>query len=78
MTVDARRIESIVSEVLARLESDRPAAAGAPGTVPLGIHPDLDAAVEAMMHGAILPPFPPEMTANDIQVSVTIRFGLAR
>jgi len=47
MTVDARRIESIVSEVLARLESDRPAAAGAPGTVPLGIHPDLDAAVAA-------------------------------
>jgi protein TonB len=39
---------------------------------------DLDAAVEAMMRGATLPPFPPDMTANDVQVTVSIRFGLAR
>ncbi len=46
MTIDARRIESVVSEVLARLDSERPAGA-APGTAPLGIHPDLDTAVKA-------------------------------
>lgn len=39
---------------------------------------DLDAAVEAMMRGAMLPPFPPSMTSPEIEVSVTIRFGLAR
>jgi protein TonB len=40
--------------------------------------PDLDAAVEAMMRGAVLPAFPPSMTASDVQVTVTIRFGLTR
>jgi protein TonB len=39
---------------------------------------DLDAAVDAMMRGANLPPFPPSMSATEIEVSVTIRFGLAR
>jgi periplasmic protein TonB len=39
---------------------------------------DLDAAVESMMRGATLPPFPPSMTTPEIEVSVTIRFGLAR
>ena len=37
---------------------------------------DLDAAVESMMRGATLPPFPPSMTTPEIEVSVTIRFGL--
>lgn len=51
MTIDARRIESIVADVLERLESgaatpDRPGAAR-----PLGIHPDLDAAVKAARDG---------------------------
>jgi len=39
---------------------------------------DLDAAVEAMMRGASLPPFPPSMTSPEIEVSVTIRYGLTR
>jgi TonB family protein len=41
-------------------------------------HPDLDAALDRMMRGASLPPFPTDMTASDIEVSVTIRFALAR
>lgn len=39
---------------------------------------ELDAAVEAMMRGATLPPFPPEMTMPELPVTVTIRFGLTR
>lgn len=39
---------------------------------------DLDASLEEMMRGAILPPFPPSMTQPRIDVSVTIRFSLAR
>jgi periplasmic protein TonB len=39
---------------------------------------DLDAAVQDMMRGASLPPFPPSMTEPEIEVSVTIRFGLNR
>ncbi len=39
---------------------------------------DLDAAIERMMQGARLPPFPADMSATDIEVSVTIRFALAR
>jgi hypothetical protein len=31
-----------------------------------------------MMRGARLPPFPADMTAADIEVSVTLRFALAR
>jgi len=38
---------------------------------------DLDQAVENMMHGATMPPFPPSMTEPEIEVSVTIRFGLS-
>jgi protein TonB len=39
---------------------------------------DLDAAIDQMMRGASLPPFPGDMTAADVDVSVTIRFALAR
>jgi protein TonB len=39
---------------------------------------DLDQAIENMMRGATMPPFPPSMTAPEIEVSVTIRFGLSR
>ena len=39
---------------------------------------DLDRAVENMMRGANMPPFPPSMTEPEIEVSVTIRFGLSR
>jgi acyl-CoA reductase-like NAD-dependent aldehyde dehydrogenase len=46
MTVDHRRIESIVSEVLERLESRREGRPGEGGAA-LGVHPDLDAAVAA-------------------------------
>jgi periplasmic protein TonB len=41
-------------------------------------HPDLDAAIDQMMRGANLPPFPPDMTASDVDVSVGIRFAIAR
>ena len=41
-------------------------------------HPDLDAAVDQMMRGANLPPFPPDMVVSDVEVSVAIRFALAR
>jgi protein TonB len=39
---------------------------------------DLDASIEEMMRGAQLPPFPASMTQPRIDVSVTIRFSLAR
>jgi len=41
-------------------------------------YPDLDASIEEMMRGALLPPFPGSMTQSRIDVSVTIRFSLAR
>jgi periplasmic protein TonB len=41
-------------------------------------HADLDASLEEMMRGAVLPPFPAGMTQPRIDVSVTIRFSLAR
>ena len=41
-------------------------------------YPDLDASIEEMMRGAMLPPFPVGMTQPRIEVSVTIRFSLAR
>jgi periplasmic protein TonB len=41
-------------------------------------YPDLDAAIDQMMRGANLPPFPGDMTATDVEVSVTVRFALAR
>jgi protein TonB len=41
-------------------------------------YPDLDASIEEMMRGATLPPFPTSMTQPRINVSVTIRFSLAR
>jgi periplasmic protein TonB len=39
-------------------------------------YPDLDAAIDQMMRGASLPPFPGDMSALDVDVSVTIRFAL--
>ena len=41
-------------------------------------YPDLDASIEEMMRGALLPPFPASMTQPRIDVSVTIRFSLSR
>jgi protein TonB len=41
-------------------------------------YPDLDGAVEAMMRGATMPPFPASMSEPEIEVSVTVRFGLTR
>ena len=40
--------------------------------------PDIDASIEEMMRSATLPPFPAGMTQQRIDVSVTIRFSLAR
>ncbi len=39
-------------------------------------YPDLDAAAEGMMRGAVLPAFPPSMTAPEAEISVTVKFGL--
>jgi periplasmic protein TonB len=39
-------------------------------------YPDLDAALERMMRGATLPPFPADMDQSSIEVSVAIRFSL--
>jgi protein TonB len=41
-------------------------------------YPDLDAAVDAMMRGAVLPAFPGDMIANDIEVTVAVQFSLSR
>jgi periplasmic protein TonB len=41
-------------------------------------HPDLDASIDQMMRGANMPPFPADMVAAEVEVSVTIRFALAR
>jgi protein TonB len=41
-------------------------------------YPDLDASIDAMMRGATMPPFPGDMTASDVEVSVTVRFALTR
>ena len=40
-------------------------------------HAALDAAVDDMMRGATLPPFPANMTQSEIAVSVPIRFSLS-
>ena len=37
---------------------------------------DLDQGLEQMMRGAVLPPFPSDMSQSSISVSVTIRFSL--
>jgi periplasmic protein TonB len=39
---------------------------------------DLDAGIDQMMRGAQLPPFPSGMTQSEIEVSVKLRFKLAR
>jgi periplasmic protein TonB len=39
-------------------------------------HPDLDGAIEAMMQGAALPPFPSDMAASDIEVTMPFTFHL--
>lgn len=39
---------------------------------------DLDASLESMMRGTLLPPFPPSMPQPEIEVSVAIRFDLSR
>jgi protein TonB len=41
-------------------------------------YPDLDAAVDTMMRGASMPPFPADMTTPEIEVTVTVRFALTR
>ena len=41
-------------------------------------YPDLDSSIQEMMRGAVLPPFPVSMSQSRIDVSVTIRFSLAR
>jgi protein TonB len=41
-------------------------------------HPELDAALDQMMRGASLPPFPADMAASDVEVTVALRFALAR
>jgi protein TonB len=40
-------------------------------------HADLDDAAAEMMRGAVLPPFPPSMPEQSIEITVPIRFGLS-
>jgi acyl-CoA reductase-like NAD-dependent aldehyde dehydrogenase len=47
MAIDERRIQSIVAEVLGRLEATSPPAGGAPAIQPLGVHDDLESAITA-------------------------------
>jgi len=51
MTLDAKAIQSVVAEVLARLETERGTAPRAAAATPLGVHPDLDAAVASARTG---------------------------
>lgn len=39
-------------------------------------YPDLDASIDAMMQSAVLPPFPADMAANDIEVTMPFSFRL--
>lgn len=41
-------------------------------------HPELDASLDRMVRGASMPPFPSDMPASEVEVSVAIRFALAR
>ncbi len=41
-------------------------------------YPELDASLNRMMNGATMPAFTPDMTAAEIDVTLTIRFGLTR
>src|SRR5881409_1896386 len=45
MAIDERRIQSIVAEVLGRLESDPLGVAATPASEPLGVHADLESAI---------------------------------
>ena len=45
MSIDERRIQSIVADVLGRLEGAEPKGNGAPATAPLGVHADLETAI---------------------------------
>lgn len=40
--------------------------------------PDLDASIDQMMRGAVLPPFPPGMTLDILTVTVPVRFHIER
>jgi aldehyde dehydrogenase len=50
MAIDEKRIASIVSDVLQRLERGRPAVSSG-AAAPMGVHPDLDTAVAAARRG---------------------------
>lgn len=39
-------------------------------------YPDLDGEIEAMMQGAALPPFPPDMAYNDVTVTIPFSFRI--
>jgi periplasmic protein TonB len=41
-------------------------------------YPDLDREIETIMHGAVLPPFPADMAASDIEVTIPFAFRLER
>ena len=48
------------------------------GVVRSSGYADLDAAVDAMMRGAVLPAFPADMAAADIEVTVPVQFALTQ
>jgi periplasmic protein TonB len=75
---DAARQRGEQGRAVLRFRVDRSGRVLDPMVVSSTGFPDLDAAAEAAMRGALLPPFPPSMTSQEIEVSVTLHFGLSR
>ena len=75
---DSARQKGEEGRAVLRFEVDRSGRVLEFAVVKSSGYQDLDAAVEEMMRGATLPPFPANMPQSRIPVSVTIRFSLAR
>jgi len=75
---DAARQRGEEGNAVLRFEVDRNGHVIAYTVAKSSGYPDLDESVEAMIHGATLPPFPAEMPQPRMEVSVTIRFSLRR
>jgi protein TonB len=75
---DAARQRGEEGRAVLRFAIDRSGRVLASAVAQSSGYPDLDASLEEMMRDAVLPPFPAGMTQPRIDVSVTIRFSLAR
>jgi periplasmic protein TonB len=72
---EARR-RGIQGSVMLRFAVDRSGRVTEVAVVHGSGSPILDAAADAMLRNAVLPPFPETMSQNRIEVSVRVRFGL--